>query len=97
LRDVRNKQAHGHAFTADDTYRALDTMERLLTAVGGVDQAEQVRHLRADHQRTTFEAETKRLVKQQDVTVSVAGQGLRPWREVLAPHDDRGDGQLLSE
>jgi len=94
LRDVRNKQAHGHAFTADDTYRALDTMERLLTAVGGVDQAEQVRRLRADHQRTTFEAETKRLVKQQDVTVSVAGQGLRPWREVLAPHDDVATGNF---
>ncbi len=34
LRDTRNKWAHNEPFTADDTYRALDTMERLLTAVG---------------------------------------------------------------
>ena len=33
LRDTGNKLAHGAAFSADDTYRALDTMERLLTAV----------------------------------------------------------------
>ena len=32
LRDTGNKLAHGAAFSADDTYRALDTMERLLTA-----------------------------------------------------------------
>jgi Swt1-like HEPN/Protein of unknown function (DUF499) len=94
LRDVRNRHAHGQAFTADDTYRALDTMERLLTAVGAVDPAEQVRRLRADHQRATFEAETKRLVKSQETAVSVAGQGLKPWREVLEPHHDVATGNF---
>lgn len=33
LRDTGNRWAHGEVFSADDTYRALDTMERLLTAV----------------------------------------------------------------
>ena len=33
LRETRNQWAHGDAFSADDTYRALDTIERLLTAV----------------------------------------------------------------
>lgn len=94
LRDVRNRYAHGQSFTADDTYRALDTMERLLTAVGGVDQAEQVRRFRADHQRATFEAETKKLVKSQEGSVSVAGQGLKPWREVLEPHTDVATGNF---
>ncbi len=94
LRDVRNRHAHGQAFTADDTYRALDTMERLLTAVGAVDPAEEVRRLRADHQRATFEAETKKLVKSQESAVSVAGQGLKPWREVLEPHHDVATGNF---
>lgn len=94
LRDVRNRHAHNAPFSADDTYRALDTMERLLTAVGAVSPAEEVRRLRADHQRAQFEAETKKLVRQHDATVSVAGQGLKPWREVLAPHDDVASGNF---
>lgn len=96
LRDVRNRHAHNQPFSADDTYRALDTAERLLTAVGAVDQAEDVRRLRSDHQRAAFDAETKRLVKQQDVAASVSGQGLKPWREVLAPHDDVATGNFSS-
>ena len=96
LREVRNRHAHNHQFTTDDTYRALDTAERLLTAVGAVDQADQIRQLRADHQRAAFEAETRRLVKQQGVTVSAAGQGLKPWREVLAPHHDVATGNFSS-
>ena len=38
LRDTGNKLAHGAAFSADDTYRALDTMERLLTAADATDR-----------------------------------------------------------
>src|SRR5690606_16869110 len=33
LRDTRNKWAHQNAFTTDDSYRALDSAGRLLTAV----------------------------------------------------------------
>ena len=33
LRDTGNKWGHGEKYGADDTYRALDTMERLLAAV----------------------------------------------------------------
>jgi predicted AAA+ superfamily ATPase len=94
LRATRNDWAHNKPFSGDDTYRALDTMERLLTAVGAVPQADEVRRLRADHQRATFEAETKRLVRSQEATVSVAGQGLKPWREVLAPHADVASGNF---
>src|SRR5207237_2595758 len=32
LRDVRNKWAHEEPFSADDAYRALDSVERLLQA-----------------------------------------------------------------
>lgn len=94
LRDVRNRWAHNESFSAEDTYRALDTSERLLRAVGAATQADEVRRLRADHQRATFEAETRRLVRQQESGGSVAGQGLKPWREVLAPHDDVATGNF---
>ncbi len=94
LRDTRNSWAHNATFSPDDTYRALDTMERLLTAAGAASQAEQVRRLRADHQRAVFEAETRRIVKQQEAGVTVAGQGLKPWREVLAPHEDVATGNF---
>jgi Swt1-like HEPN len=46
LRDTGNRWAHGEAFSADDTNRALDTMERLLTAVGAAGQAAAIRSLR---------------------------------------------------
>jgi len=45
LRDIRNKAAHQAPFSADDTYRALDTMERLRTDVGAVGQADLVNGL----------------------------------------------------
>ena len=38
-------------FSADDTYRILDTMERLLTAVGANEQASEVRALRLEIER----------------------------------------------
>ena len=45
LRSTGNKWAHGDSFSADDTHRALDTMERLLSAVGALDQASEVRRI----------------------------------------------------
>jgi hypothetical protein len=41
LRETGNRWAHGEVFSADDTYRALDTMERLLVAVNAAEQAMQ--------------------------------------------------------
>jgi hypothetical protein len=51
LRDAGNRWAHGDPFSDDDTYRTLDTMERLLTAVGAAEQASATRVLRRDLQQ----------------------------------------------
>ncbi len=91
LRDTGNKWAHGEAFSADDTYRALDTMERLLTAADAADEATQVHRLRLDLQRTAMEAETRKAVKS---TAGVEGLGLKPWREVVTPHRDVASGNF---
>lgn len=93
LRDVRNKWAHNAAFNSDDTYRALDSMERLLTAVGAPDQAEEVRRLRLDSQRAAYEAETRKVVKAAAIP-SIAGVGIKPWRDVVTPHRDVASGDF---
>jgi predicted AAA+ superfamily ATPase len=92
LRDVRNRWAHNEAFNPDDTYRALDSMERLLTAAGAAEQADEARKLRLDHQRAHYEAETRKVVKAASAA-SVPGTGIKPWREVITPHHDVATGQ----
>ena len=92
LRQDRNSWAHSKKFDNDDTYRILDTMERLLTATGSPIEAEQVRQMRQDHQRLVFESETKKAILNPSTGVSVAGTGLKSWREVLRPHEDVATG-----
>ena len=94
LRDTRNRWAHNDGFTADDTYRGLDTMERLLTAVGAITQGDAVRQIRLDFARTNVEAETRRAVAQADAGLGIAGAGVKGWREVLRPHDDVATGNF---
>ncbi|HEX3960596.1 MAG TPA: Swt1 family HEPN domain-containing protein [Trebonia sp.] len=91
LRDTGNKLAHGTAFSADDAYRALDTMERLLTAVDATTEADAVRKLRRDAQAAALSSETRRAVQ---VVTGVEGLGLKPWREVITPHKDVRDGKM---
>jgi len=93
LRDTGNKLAHGAAFSADDTYRALDTMERLLTAADATVEADAVRKLRRDAQAAAFSSETRRAVQ---IVTGVEGHGLKPWREVITPHQDVRDGKMRS-
>ena len=47
LRNVRNKWAHREDFTIAETYRALDSAEMLLRAVGASSQADRIRALKA--------------------------------------------------
>lgn len=94
LRETRNRWAQGDAFSADDTYRALDTMERLLSSVDAPAQAEQVRKIRIDHQRSAYEAETRKAVKAVAASPEVDGHGLKPWRDVIRPHDDVATGNF---
>lgn len=95
LRETRNLWAHNEPFSSDDAARALDTIERLLHAVGAVDSAEDVRKLRADLQRTVFEDQTRKQVKRTKVSLD-PGSGLRPWREVIRPHDDVARGAFTA-
>ena len=88
LATVRNEWAHGKPFSADDAYRALDTAERLLRAVGSAQRADSVRKSRLDVQRTTYAEETKRDTRSQAAMPGLPSGDLTPWREVLKPHAD---------
>ena len=94
LRDVRNKWAHQESFSTDDAYRALDSINRLLTAVSAEEAAE-VEKQKQEVLRVRFE-EQARQEKKRAATASVEGQpagGLRPWREIITPHPDVASGR----
>ncbi|MBI5757288.1 MAG: hypothetical protein HZA46_02075 [Planctomycetales bacterium] len=63
LREFRNSWAHQREFSFDDAYRVLDSVERLLTAVGSGDASEALRHredLLRQRMQETLRAETRR-------------------------------------
>ncbi|MDJ0491339.1 Swt1 family HEPN domain-containing protein [Rhodococcus qingshengii] len=92
LREVRNTWAHNGTFTDDDAYRALDTGERLLTLIGAAKEADQVRGIRLNLRRVTADKDDKKVLKAAVDNPEAAG--LRPWREVLRPHDDVATGNF---
>jgi len=93
LRETRNRWAHNEQFSSDDAIRALDTIERLLHAVDAMDSAADVRKLRVDLQRTVFEEQNRRKTKRVALDPS---SGLKPWRDVIRPHDDVARGEFTA-
>ncbi len=94
LKEIRNRWAHNDSFTDDDAYRALDTGERLLAAIGAPEVAERVAGIRRDLRRTSSDKADRKVLKSAVVTPDSAG--LAPWREVLPPHDDVASGRFHS-
>lgn len=93
LREVRNSWAHQRSFTPEDAFRALDTIDRLLTMTGAKGQ-EEIKKLSQELLRARFEAETKRELKQTAASIrSGSGNGFRPWREIATPHPDVASGR----
>lgn len=92
LRDYRDMWAHNKPFTDDDAYRALDTAERLLAALGGGDAAAEVAAIRLNLRRVTADKDDRKITK--ETTATPESQGLKPWREVLQPHQDVATGNF---
>lgn len=96
LLDVRNRWAHNEAFSSDQTYRALDTAQLLLNAVSAGGVAEEIDLMRQELLRSRFAAE-ERQVRRRRSAVPVEGApvaGLRPWREIVTPHQDVASGRF---
>ena len=94
LREQRNRWAHQQNFSSDDADRAMDSVERLLTAISAT-QADEVRKMKMELRRLTFD-ELARSDKRKSAGIAidsvVTGQ-LKPWREVVTPHKDVASGR----
>lgn len=93
LRQVRNDWAHNKPFTHDDAYRALDSIERLLTAIDAV-ESDAVGAMKEELMRLKYEAQAKRAAAKLDLAVGDETAGLTPWREVVTPHEDVARGRF---
>jgi len=94
LREWRNRWAHQHSFTFDDTYRVLDSAARLLTAVAAP-QAEELDRMRQELLRIQFEEQTRAAIRKVGTPLAEAPAAglLKPWREVVHPHPDVASGR----
>lgn len=94
LREVRNRWAHQNNFSTDDTYRAIDSIHRLLTSVTAM-EAHEVDQMKQAILRVRFD-EQARTQTRRAAAVAVEGTpaiGLIPWREIATPHPDVASGR----
>jgi predicted AAA+ superfamily ATPase len=91
LRDVRNKWAHNESFTVPDAHRALDTAERLLASVDAREAIE-IGRSRDELMRRHYEEQGRRAAPSADALLTRPAGGLKPWRDVIEPHDDVAKG-----
>jgi len=94
IRDWRNKWAHQEPFSSDDAYRALDSVGRLLTSVSAT-QADDVEKMKMELLRVRFD-EQARSEKRKSSSIAIESgvtTGLKPWREVVMPHEDVASGR----
>ena len=94
LRTFRNKWAHQEPFSGDDTYRALDSTDRLLTAVSAPQSAE-LQKMKAELLRVRFDEQVRGERRKSAGTAieSTTTGVLTPWREVVSPHRDVASGR----
>lgn len=59
LRDTRNSWAHQRSFSLDDTYRALDSVQRLLVAVSARNEVNEIERLKHETLQQRFEELTQ--------------------------------------
>jgi predicted AAA+ superfamily ATPase len=94
LLSVRHEWAHQRPFSSDNTYRALDTASRVLASISA-SQADDLERMKMELLRLRFD-EQVRTEKRRSTTVAVetpAAGGLKPWREIVTPHQDVASGK----
>ena len=93
VRDWRNKWAHNEPFSHDDAYRSLDTIERLLALIDA-SEADEVGAAKNELMRQRLEAEARKATPKPDALFTEPSAGLRPWRDVIQPHNDVAQGKF---
>ena len=95
LKTVRNDWAHNKNFSTDDAHRALDSTARLLSSISAP-QADIVEKQKKELWRLYYE-EQARHEKRKATNVAIESDpqgGLKPWREIVTPHDDVASGRF---
>jgi hypothetical protein len=94
LRTARNRWAHQEAFSTDDAYRVLDSVQRLLTAVSA-EEADELDEQKQELLRIRYDEYSRRKSKQVTATLfeTATAEGLKPWRDVVRPHRDVAGGR----
>lgn len=94
LRDVRNRWAHQTPFSSDDTYRALDSIGRLLTAISAP-EAKELEEQKMALLRVRFDEQRRGEMRKHAVAPTEGNpqSGLKPWREIVTPHRDVASGK----
>jgi len=93
LKNARNTWAHNGSFTDDDAYRVLDTAERLMRLLNKPGEGDLIKDVRLNLRRVTADRDDKKVLKAAVDNPEGIG-GLKPWREVLQPHDDVATGNF---
>ena len=91
---VRNSWAHQAPFSSDDAYRGLDSTARLLVAISA-SQADEVEKMKTELLRVRFD-EQARSEKRKSSSIAIESGvtgTLKPWRDVVMPHDDVASGR----
>ncbi len=98
LIEIRKRAAHQNktnGFDTDDAFRALDNVERLLSAIAAP-EAEEADNQKNELLRVRYEENTRkktRAIESKSVVDSTA-IGLKPWRQVITPHPDVASGKF---
>lgn len=93
LQEARNRWAHNQAFTFEDAWRTLDGMHRLLVAVSA-SQAAEVERERSELMRLRYERQARDATPSVQALATQHEAALRPWREVVTPHEDVATGRF---
>lgn len=95
LLDVRHRWAHQESFSGDDTYRAMDSAQRLLTAVAAP-EATDLDHQKQEYLRQRYDEQTRKKSRGPSAP-PVEGKpeaGLVSWRTLIMPHPDVASGRF---
>lgn len=98
IKQWRDDHAHQKTFSADDTYRALDTVHRFLDAIGAGEQSAALSSAKTDLMRKKFDESKRNEKRRARNAAQLMGaplEGLQPWREVVQPHPDVASGQFM--
>ncbi len=93
--DYRNEFAHQKNFSTDDTWRALDTFQRLLEAVGAGTSRDQIARIKDGLFNVSMREKIRTVERKSLKSEALPGIGALPgWRQIISPQIDVINGEF---